>query len=149
MKKVLAQNKKALFDYEVLDEFETGIKLEGREVKPLKAGNVNIKGAFVVIQEEELFLKGATISRYKYDGSGDYDPKRLRKLLLKKKEIERIMTKLNTQGVTLIPIEFYLKKNLIKLRIALGKGRKKHDKRQLIKKRDQKREIEKAIKSHR
>lgn len=143
--KILHENKKALFDYEVLEKFQAGLVLLGSEIKSIRLENVNLKGAYVGIFGGEAWLKNANISRYKYDSREEYNPLRERKLLLKKKEIEKLAMKLNTQGVTLVPLAIGIEGRYAKLIIALARGRKKHDKRQLIKERTTKREIQRAI----
>ena len=143
--KILTQNKKALFDYEILEEFKAGIVLTGAEIKSVRGGHVHLKGAFVSILGGEAWLKGAHIAPYKYN-SNPYDPLRMRKLLLQKNEIEKLAAKLNTQGVTLIPLAVGLEKAYAKVILALARGKKKHDKRASIKDRDTKREAERAMK---
>ncbi len=143
--KIIHQNKKAYFNYEVLEEFRAGLVLTGSEVKSVRAGHAALKGAYVSIVGGEAWLKGANISRYKYDSRPDHDPFRTRKLLLKKSEIEKLAGKLNTQGVTLVPLAIGLQKQYVKLVLGLVRGKKKHDKRATIKERESKREAERAI----
>lgn len=143
--KILTENKKALFDYEILEQFKAGIVLTGAEIKSVRGGHVHLKGAFVSIVGGEAWLKGAHIAPYKYD-SNPYDPLRARKLLLQKKEIEKLAAKLNTQGVTLIPLAVGLEKTYAKVLLALARGKKKHDKRAVMKERSTKREAERAMK---
>jgi SsrA-binding protein len=143
---VLAYNKRANFDYEITDKFEAGIVLFGHEVKALKNKHVSLKGAFVSIQAEkknhELFLKNTHISMYKKASNLDnYDPERPRKLLLHKNQIKRLIGKKKEQGLTLVPIKLYTKHNLIKLEFGIGKGKKKYDKRNSIKKRELDRKV--------
>lgn len=140
----LAVNKKANFDYQILDKYEAGLELLGHEVKSIKTGHVSLKGAFVILKQPkktgrlpELFLINAYIPLYKHAGNiKNYDPYRSRKLLLKKSEIKHLVGKKNEQGLTLVPIKLYTKRSLIKLEFGLGKGKKKYDKRENIKKRD-------------
>jgi SsrA-binding protein len=146
--KVIAQNKKAIFDYEILEELEAGVQLEGREVKSLRTQKPNLKGAFVSIAEGTPWLKNVHIPRYKCDGSGTYDPKRDRKLLLNKKEMVAITNKMNEKGTTVVPISLYFKNNLVKAKIALVRGKKKYDKRETIRKREQERQMKRAIKNY-
>lgn len=144
-----AKNKKAYFDYEILEDFEAGISLNGDEVKSIKANQANLKGSFVDIQNEEAFANEIHISRYSNSSRQDYDPSRKRKLLLHKKEIIKIEKALNEQGITAIPLELYPRKGLIKLKIGLCRGKKLHDKRDSIKRRDQNREMSRQVKNFR
>jgi SsrA-binding protein len=139
--KVIATNKKARFDYEMLDTYEAGIVLTGPEVKSVKAGQVSIKEAFATVKSEEVFLTNAHISPYKQAAGIEQEPTRSRKLLLKKSEISSLIGKSKTHGLTLIPTKVYLKRGFVKVEIGLGKGKKLHDKREQIKKKDVKREI--------
>jgi len=147
--KLIHKNKKAYFDYEILDEFTAGIMLTGPEIKSVRKGSVNLKSSYISIIKGEAFLKNANISKYPYDQNKDYDPFRVRKLLLKKNEIAKIDRQLNTQGVTVIPLAVGLEGKYAKLQIALVRGRKKYDKRQVIKKREDKRKMDRIIKSYR
>ena len=140
---VLARNKKAYFDYEVLEKYEAGLKLLGHEVKSIKNSRISLKGSFVTLKQSEgkrlpeLYLINAHVPLYKHAGNiKDYDPYRSRKLLLKKKEIAYLVGKKQEQGLTLIPLKMYTKHNLLKLEFALAKGKKKFDKRENIKRRD-------------
>ena len=147
--KIIHKNKKAYFDYEILQEFTAGIMLTGPEIKSVRGGHVNLKGAYVSIQNGEAFLKNAHISKYAYDSSKDYDPFRIRKLLLNKPELNKIANQLNTQGVTVVPLAVGLEKKYAKLKIALVRGKKKYDKRQTIRERETKRKVDRMIKSYR
>ena len=147
--KIIHKNKKAYFDYEILQEFTAGIMLTGPEIKSIRGGHVNLKGAYVSIQNGEAFLKNAHISKYAQDSTGTHDPFRVRKLLLSKKEIEKIANSLNTQGVTVVALAIGLAGRYAKLQIGLARGKKKHDKRQTIKERQIKRQTDKLIKSYR
>lgn len=143
----LASNKKAFFDYEILEKFEAGLALKGFEVKAIKTGHISIKGAFVTVKGKELFLTNAKIPLYQHTGKIEsYEETAPRKLLLKKNEINRLIGKVKIEGLTLIPISVYNKRKLIKLEFALAKGKKKYDKRQTIKKRDADREIARQMK---
>ncbi|MFH1012520.1 MAG: SsrA-binding protein SmpB [Candidatus Peregrinibacteria bacterium] len=144
--KIIHKNKKAYFDYEVLEELTAGIMLTGSEIKSIRAGNVNLKSAYVSIQNGEAFLQQSQIAQYAYDSSPNYDPFRTRKLLLSKREIEWLAGKLNTQGVTIAALAVGLKGPYAKIVIGLVRGKKKHDKRQLIKERHMEREAERAMK---
>jgi len=135
--KEYCSNPKAYFDYEILETIEAGIVLEGHEVKAIKTGKASIKGSYAKILNNEAFLIGATISPYQpYNTPPDYEPQRSRKLLLSKKEIEKITTLSQSQGLTLVPIKLYYKKGLIKLLLGIARGKKKYDKRESIKKKD-------------
>lgn len=147
--KIIHKNKKAIFDYEILDKYLAGLILTGPEVKSIRTGHVNLKGSYISINKGELVLKNAHISRYAYDQSENYDPFRERKLLLNKKEINKIETQLNTQGITVIPLVIGLMGRHIKLEIAIAKGKKKHDKRQTMKERDENRRLNRMIKHYR
>jgi len=144
--KIIHKNKKAYFDYEILQEFKAGIILLGSEIKSIRSGNINLKGAYVSLQKEKPVLKGANISRYAYDTREDYDPFRDRTLLLKQSEIDRIENQLNTQGLTLIPLYIGMDGKLAKLQMAIARGKKKHDKRNTLKERATKRQIDRALK---
>lgn len=143
-------NKQARYDYEILETLEAGLVLKGHEVKAVKNGQLNLKGSYISIRhrpEIALYLINANISKYKKAGfMPDYDPLRPRKLLLHKKEIKSLIGKLQQKGLTLVPIKVYTKNSLIKLEFGIGKGKKKFDKRQTIKKREIDREIRRSIK---
>jgi len=142
------QNKKATFNYEILERFEAGITLAGYEVKAIRNGMGSLLGAFVIIHGNEAFLVKATITPYQAPNTPKgYNPERVRKLLLNHKEISRLQKELNTAGLTLVPIKLYNAKSKIKLEIALVRGKKKADKRESIKERDTKRDIERTLKN--
>lgn len=141
MKKIV-ENKKAYFDYEILETFIAGIKLKGFEVKSIKEGNFNIVGSYAVIKNNEVWLINSQIPIYKKASNiKDYDDKRTRKLLLNKKEIKYLIGKLKEKGLTLIPLEVYNINNLIKIKLGLGKIKRKIDKREIIKKRETERKL--------
>lgn len=145
--KILAENKKAYFNYQVLEKFEAGISLIGQEVKSIKTRGINLAGTYVIIKDEEVFWVGANIPPYQPRNIGaNYNPQRERKLLLKKSEIKYLIGKSKQKGLTLIPLRLYTKNGKIKLEFALAKGKKKFDKRELIKKREIEREIQRALK---
>ena len=132
-----ATNPKAGFDYEILETIETGVVLEGHEVKAIKTGKASIKGSYVKIYNEEPFLIGATISPYQPANTPKkYDPQRSRKLLLSRREISKFIGLSKSHGSTLIPLKFYDKRGKIKLLVGVAKGKKKYDKRETIKKKD-------------
>lgn len=146
--KILAENKKAYFDYQILEKFEAGLVLLGTEVKSIKMGRVSIKGAYVVLKNEEAYLIGAIIPPYQpKNAPADYNPERSRKLLLNKSEIKKLIGKVQQKGIALKPLKIYLKNGKIKLGFAICKGRKKADKRELIKKREADKEIKREAKS--
>ncbi|MEO0231913.1 MAG: SsrA-binding protein SmpB [candidate division WOR-3 bacterium] len=146
MIKIIAENKKVYRDYEILEEIEAGIELLGGEVKSIKNGAISLKDSFVKFEGGEAFILNLYIAPYKYSGSIPYDPERKRKLLLKKAEIKRLIGKVKERGLTIVPLKVYLKRKWIKVLIGLVRGRKKYEKRQIIKEREIKREIERELK---
>lgn len=145
--KILALNKRARYDYEILETFEAGLALYGFEVKSVKNGHIGLQGAYVVIKGSEAYLLNATISPYQSKNTpSDYESTRSRKLLLHKKEIKYLIGKSQEKGLTLVPIQVYTKKDKIKLEFGVGRGKRKTDKRELIKKREAQREIERSLK---
>ena len=132
---MLVQNKKAYFDYEVIESFEAGIELSGSEVKSIRSGGANFAGARVLITEDGASLIGLNIQKYKFTTSEKYDQARTRRLLLHKKELVAIQTKMRSASLTLVPMKLYNKGSLIKVQVALVRGKKKFEKRELIKKR--------------
>lgn len=143
----LARNQKAIFDYDLLEKYEAGLVLSGQEVKSVKDGHLSLKGAFVTFHNNEAFLTGAHISKYKHAGPLlAYDPDQSRKLLLKKRQIEYLRGKSQEQGLTIVPIRVYTKNRLIKVEITVARGRHKYDKREVLKKRDTDREMSRAKK---
>ncbi len=144
--KVIAVNRKARHDYFVLETFETGIELAGTEVKSIRAGGVNLKDSWCTIDDGELFVKGMHISPYDKGNVFNRDPFRVRKLLIHKREIMRLLGKVKQEGLTLIPLSLYFKKNHVKLEMGLCKGKQLHDKREDMARRDAAREIQRAMK---
>lgn len=142
------KNKKAYFDYEVLETYEAGLKLTGSEVKSLRQGHANLKGNFVHEWHGELWVEGIHISKYKYSAHLDINPWRKRKLLLNRKEIIKIVTSLQQKGVSVTVLELYDKHNLIKCTLGLVRGKKLHDKREVMKRRDSERRLQRIIKQH-
>jgi len=143
----LASNKKAKFDYELLDTYEVGVSLLGTEVKALRSGQGKLDGAHVIVRGGEAFLVNASIPPFqKANAPSDYDAERARKLLLTKKEIAELEQKSEKQGLTVVPIKWYNAGRKLKLEIAIGRGKKKTDKRQTIQARDTKRDIERELK---
>ena len=145
-KKIIANNKKAFYDYFIEDKYEAGIELVGTEVKSLRMGKCSIKEAFVRIQKGEVFIYGMHISPYEKGNIFNRDPLRARKLLLHRYEIRKIEGQIAQKGYTLVPLNVYLKGSLMKVEIGLAKGKKQYDKRQDIAKKDQSREAEKQFK---
>lgn len=140
-------HKRAKFDYEILETFEAGLSLLGTEVKSIRAGQGKLEGGYVIIRGKEAFLVGASIPAFqKKNVSPEYDPERARKLLLTQKELVELEQKSEKQGLTIVPIKCYNKGKNIKLEIGIARGKKKHDKRQSIKARDTKRDIERELK---
>lgn len=140
-------NRRALFDYEVIETYEAGIELFGFEVKAIRAGRMNLTGAYVIIRNNEARLTNAVIAPYQAKNTpADYDESRARRLLLHKSEIKELIGKASQKGLTLVPLRVYDKKSRIKLEFALARHKKKHDKREVIKERETKREISRAMK---
>lgn len=140
-------NKKATLNYEVLERFEAGIELAGHEVKAIRANMGTLQGAYVIIRGSEVFLVGANIPPFQPANTPQsYEPDRARKLLLHHKEITKLERELNTAGLTIVPIKLYNKSGKIKLEIALVRGKKKTDKREAIKARDTKRDLDRTLK---
>ena len=144
--KVISDNRRARYDYEILEVFEAGIELKGSEVKSLRANQASIKESFAMIRDGEVFLINSYIAPYEQANLFNHEPRRDRKLLLNKREINRLMGKTLIRGYTLVPTKVYFKRGKAKVDIALGKGKKVHDRRDDIKKREADREMEKALK---
>lgn len=145
--KVLSENKKAYFNYQILEKFEAGISLIGQEVKSIKLGRINLAGSYVILKEEEVYLTGANVPPYQpKNAPPDYAPERIRKLLLKKSEIKYLIGKVKEKRLTLVPLRMYTKKGKIKLEFAVAKGKKKADKRETIRKRETEREMKRELK---
>ena len=141
-----AENKKAYFNYQILEKFEAGMVLTGQEVKSIRSGRINLAGSYVVLKDEETYLINATIPPYQPKNiSPDYNPRQARKLLLKKSEIKYLIGKSQQKSLTLVPLKVYTKRRKIKLEFAIAKGMKKADKRELIKKREIKRELKREL----
>jgi len=142
----LAFNRKALYEYEILEKFEAGLVLNGHEVKSVKTGHMSLQGSYVVIRGEEAWLLNASISPFQpKNAPADYDALRTRKLLLHKHEIQSLIGKTKQKGLTLVPISVYTKKAKIKLEFALARGKRAADKRQKIMKRETKRDIDRTL----
>jgi len=144
---VLAENRKAYFDYEILEKFEAGLVLSGAEVKSIRGGRMNLSGSYVNFHHGEPYLIGSSIAPYQPKNQpSDYDPSRTRKLLLNKKEIDYISGKTKQKGLTLMPLRVYNKGRRIKIEIGLVRGKKQYDKRAVISKRETARKIEYELK---
>lgn len=147
--KILANNKKANYDYEIIKKYEAGISLLGAEVKSVKSGKISIKDSFVSINEKGLFLKGSQIVIPSHITMDRPQEKRDRQLLLNKSEIKELKNEVERKGLTIVPLSIYLNnKGFVKLSIALVKGKKNYDKREVIKKRDQDRQIKRDLKNY-
>lgn len=143
--KIVARNKKARHDFNIEETYEAGIKLQGTEIKSIRARNVNLKDSFAVVENGEVFLYNMHISPYKQGNRYNHEPERKRKLLLHKSEIRKLIGYTKQKGYTLIPLSIYLKHNLAKVELAIAKGKNVHDKRRDIAKRTAEREMEKAF----
>jgi SsrA-binding protein len=143
----IARNKRARHDYHILDTWEAGLVLTGTEVKSLREGRANITDAYGTIREGEMFLINLHISPYERGGYTNHEPTRTRKLLLHRKEIRRLIGAVEREGLTLIPLELYFKKGVAKVALALGKGKKLHDKRETERSRDAEREMSRAVRT--
>lgn len=140
-------NRKARFEYELLEIFTAGIQLQGTEIKSLRAGNANLAEAYCYVQQSEVWITGMYIAEYQYGSYMNHEPKRLRKLLLNKKEINKISSALQNVGITIVPLKLYITdKGWAKIDIALAKGKKLHDKREDLKQKDDKRQMDRALK---
>ncbi len=144
----LADNKRARFDYEILETIEAGIALFGHEVKSVKTGHVSLRGSFVTIRGNDLVLTNALIPFYPFAGDpSSYDPTRPRRLLVKRNEAKRLIGKVRTNGLTLVPLRVYTKRRLVKVEFALAKGKREYDKRATTQKREANRKIARAMRN--
>lgn len=144
--KLIAKNKKALFEYEVLERMEAGISLKGSEVKSIKSGNVSLKESFVTLRGSEAWVLNMHVSIWKTNDENTYQETRERKLLLSKKELAQIYKHTRLKGNTIAVLDIHLVRGLVKLQIALVRGKKRFDKRQTLKEKDEKRQIERDLK---
>ena len=144
--KLIAQNRKARHDYFVEDTYEAGVVLQGTEIKSIRAGRVNLKDSFARIQQGEVYLYNMHVSPYEQGNRYNHDPLRTRKLLLHRKQINKLIGDTKEQGYSLIPLKLYVKNGYAKILIGLAKGKKKYDKREDLKKKEAKRDIERAFK---
>jgi len=146
MMKVIIENKKAKSNYEIIETYEAGIELKGSEVKSIKLGRVSFKDSFIIPKRGELYIINMYIAPYEFSTHEKIDPERPRKLLLHRREIDRIIGKSKERGLTIIPLKIYQKKHLIKIEIALAKGLKKYEKKEKIKERILEREMRRELK---
>jgi SsrA-binding protein len=146
MEKIVTTNRKAFRDYHIHETYEAGISLLGTEVKSLRAGSANLKESYVIIKDEEAFLLNCHISPYSHGNIQNHEPLRTRKLLLHKKEINRLWGNISQKGFTLVPLKIYFKKGKAKVEIGLAKGKRQYEKRATIKEKEAKREIERHMK---
>jgi len=143
----LVSNRRARHDYEILETFEAGMSLQGTEIKSLRDHGGSLQEAYVMIDKMEAWLKGCSIAPYSFGNIHNHEEKRDRKLLLHKKEIEKLKRSIQEKGLTIIPLAIYLKRGKAKVKIAVARGKKQHDKRAAIKDREHKRSMERALKS--
>ncbi len=145
--KIIASNKKAYHDYFIEETFEAGLVLQGTEVKSLRLGQVNIKESFCRIRNGEVFINNMNISPYEQGNRENHDPTRMRKLLLHHVEIDKLIRYTEQKGLALLPTKIYFKNSLVKLEIGVGRGKKLHDKRETLKRKEANREMDRAIKN--
>ncbi len=141
----VAENRKAFHDYHILETFEAGVVLVGTEVKAIREGNVNLRDSFARVEGSEVWLYNVHISPYSHRGYADHDPTRRRKLLLRRQEIRKLVGKTTERGMTLVPTRMYFHHGFVKVAIALAKGKRSHDKRETIKRREADRETRAAV----
>lgn len=146
--KNIASNKKARFNYEILEVFEAGIELKGTEVKSLRQGKANLSDGYAAVDNGEVFLKQVHISPYEQGNIFNVDPMRVRKLLLHKEEIKKLVGAITQKGYSLVPLGMYFKRGKVKVSIALARGKKLHDKRQDLAKKDAERRIQRELKNY-
>lgn len=146
--KLITKNKKAYFNYEILETLEAGISLLGMEVKSIKGGQINIGDSYIQINDGEAYLWNAQISKYRYSDAPSYDSLRKRKLLLKRKEIEYLENKSKASRLTIVPLSVYLKRGMVKIGIGLVKGKKKHEKKHKLKERQLERDLHRDKRRH-
>ncbi len=145
--KVVSQNKKAFHDYFILDTYEAGIELKGTEIKSVRKGSVNLKDAFIRIKDNEAFIENMHIAPYEQGNRFNHEPLRTRKLLLHKKEIKKLQKEVKENGLTIVPTKLYFNTSKLKVEVCLARGKKLYDKRQDLKEKDSKRDIERALKN--
>ena len=147
--KIVASNKKAYHDYFIDSTYETGIVLVGSEVKSIRLGGVNLKDSFCIIKNGEIFILNMHVSRYEKGSYFNEDPRRTRKLLMKRAEIDKLLGKVSAKGYTLVPTKIYFKGGLVKVEVGLARGKELHDKRDSIKEKDMKRDLQRQLKNYR
>jgi len=147
-KKVLSENRKAFFDYTILETFQAGISLKGTEVKSIRLGRVNLKDSFARVAKGEIWLHNMHVSPYEQGGRYNLNPIRERKLLLNKNELKKLIGRVQEKGLTLVPLKLYLMDNWVKVDLALAKSKKEYEKREKIKKKEVAREMERAFSAH-
>lgn len=145
----LVSNRKAFHNFEILETYESGIKLLGTEIKSLRSGGGSLQDAYVIFRGTEAFLKNASIAPYKFGTIFNHEERRERKLLMHKREIAKLKAESEEKGLAVIPIAMYLKTGFVKVKLAIARGKKSHDKRSAIKSREHKREIDRAMKKGR
>lgn len=145
--KIVSQNKKAFLDYFILDTYEAGIELKGTEIKSVRKGSANLKDSFIRIKNDEAYIENMHIAPYEQGNRFNHEPLRTRKLLLHKKEIKKLQKEVKENGLTIVPTKLYFNTSKLKIEIALAKGKKLYDKRQDLKAKDAKRDVEKALKN--
>jgi SsrA-binding protein len=146
--KTIATNRKARHDYFIEETYEAGLVLTGSEIKSIRAGRVNLRDSFAVVKEGELWLMNAHIAPYDPATYANHEPRRSRKLLMHRREINRIAGKLQEKGFTLVPLRLYLKDNLAKVELGLGRGKKQYDKRAALREKETRREIDRVVARH-
>jgi len=147
--KSIAENRKAFHDYHIIETFEAGVALLGTEVKSIREGNVNLRDSYARVDGGEVWIYNVHIKPYSHRGYADHEPTRKRKLLLHRQEIKKLIGKTTERGMTIVPVRMYLKNGRVKVAISLAKGKKAHDKRETIKRRETDRETRAAIKERR
>ncbi len=146
--KIVATNRKATFEYFILDKYEAGIKLTGTEIKSVRLGQININDAYAIIRNNKVEIINMFIAKYEKGNIFNHEERRTRELLLHKKEIYKLATKIKLEGLTLVPLKAYFKESLLKIEIGLCKGKKLYDKRQSLKEETEKRKAQKALKNY-
>jgi SsrA-binding protein len=144
--KLICNNKKAYHDYSIEEKFEAGMVLQGTEVKSLRQGKANLNDSFAMVRNGEAFLHNLHISPYDFGNRSNHDPDRMRKLLLHKKEIVKLFSRIREQGYSLVPLRLYFKNGMVKVEMGLAKGKKLHDKREDMKEKDMRRDVAQALK---
>ena len=147
--KSIAENRKAFHDYHILETFEAGVQLQGTEVKAIREGNVNLRDSYASVDGGEVWIYNVHINPYSHRGYSDHEPTRKRKLLLRRAEIRKLIGKTVEKGMTLVPTRMYFHNGFVKVAISLAKGKKAHDKRETIKRRETERETRAAVKERR